>query len=151
MKKMKDNTSKQRKKQLEICLEKLSNRKQVIFGGDMNWIDPTSSNEENDGWMSLTSNWKDGWIEKYGVDYQKEHPGYTLDGVLNPMLANKCRNRLDRILLKSDHYNIKVKSIELIGTEPIDGLTYVKDMDNLIQVPVLPSQHFGLFAVLEMK
>ena len=44
----------------------------------------------------------------------------------------------------------RVVSIEMIGTQPIDGVTYVKEVKGKPnRLPVLPSDHFGLLLVVE--
>ncbi|ETO23243.1 hypothetical protein RFI_13942, partial [Reticulomyxa filosa] len=143
--------TKQRRRQLELSLETLSNRRHVMFGGDMNWVDPTAK-EENDGWMKLSPSWKDCWIEAHGQNYLQTNPGYTYDGVNNPMLGHRYRSRLDRILFKSEGSRLQLKTIDIIGTQPIPRLTYTKTYASGFQkqVPVLPSDHFGLFAVFKV-
>ncbi len=77
-------------------------------------------------------------------------PGYTYDGKQNAMLGpyNRLRKRLDRMLLRAPDW--RLSSIELVGTQAIPGLAHEKRYKRgARQLPVLPSDHFGLFATLQ--
>eukprot|EP01084_Bolivina_argentea_P240273 403704_1 len=147
----KDKFSKERKEQLKYSIEtldKLSNN--IIFGGDFNWCKP-SKNYENDGDIKrfLGNNWID--------CYNKLHPndnGYTYDAKTNGMLTGYLCNRLDRIVYKNNG-NLKLKSCQMIGREAIPNLNYVKTIkrkngDEQKILPVLPSDHYGLFATFDV-
>merc|ERR1712130_990047 len=86
-----------------------------------NWRNPTKT-KENDGDMAthLRSHWIDSWKQLHPNDQ-----GYTYDAKQNGMLLGYLRNRLDRILFK-DNGNLQLRSCEIIGTEAIPKLTYVK-------------------------
>lgn len=65
------------------------------------------------------------------------------------MLTNYLRARLDRIFVGEEAV---ISTIRLVGTEPIKDTTYVKTVGRQKQrkvLPVLPSDHFGLLAVIE--
>ena len=67
------------------------------------------------------------------------------------MLRGYLRKRLDRAFVKLKHFD--VKSIEMVGTQPIPGVTYHKTVSNrgkaeIIELPVVPSDHFGLLLTL---
>ena len=64
------------------------------------------------------------------------------------MLTNYLKNRLDRILFKTQDWT--VSHIEMVGTVAIPGVMYEKTLKSGIKtLPVLPSDHFGLYAVLQ--
>ena len=91
----------------------------------------------------LTGDFCDAWLEVHGAD----SPGFTYDGKDNAMLGNRLRSRPDRCLV---HGRLAVKSARRVGMEPIPGLTYrkqrtVKKVPTEVLLPVLPSDHFGLF------
>ncbi|KAK9908629.1 hypothetical protein WJX75_000659 [Coccomyxa subellipsoidea] len=108
----------------------------VIFAGDLNWLPA-------DGPLPLTDGWVDAWSELHS-----EEAGYTYDGKQNPMLTTKHRTRLDRVLAKLADW--KPGSIEIVGTEAIPGVTRtVKIRGMPKELPVLPSDHFGLFFTMQ--
>ncbi|CAI5479418.1 unnamed protein product [Closterium sp. Yama58-4] len=78
--------------------------------------------------------------------------GFTYDSRLNPMLAGgRLRLRLDRCLLRLHH--LRLCSPSLLGTHPIPGGSYskqrrVKGQPTMVDLPLLPSDHFGLLLVL---
>ena len=77
-------------------------------------------------------------------------PGLTYDGKRNPMLGpyNRLKSRLDRVYCKTCRY--KPNSIKLVGTQPLPGVTFTKSYKKgPTQLPVLPSDHFGLLATLK--
>ncbi len=81
----------------------------------------------------------DAWAE-----LRPDDAGYTYDGTKNPMLTTKHRTRLDRVLAKLKDW--KPGSIEMVGLEAIPGVTRaVKVRGVPKKLPVLPSDHFGLF------
>lgn len=117
----------------------------VIFGGDMNWDDKT------DGPPPLPSGWFDAWLQlRPGQD------GFTYDTKANGMLSGNrsLRKRLDRMFCQLRDF--EAVSIEMVGTEAIPDLTYskekkVKGQVQMIKLPVLPSDHFGLLLKLSRK
>ena len=77
-------------------------------------------------------------------------PGFTYDGKENPMLGpyNRLRNRLDRVLLRTQDW--QPSSIEMVGMAAIPGVTYERNYKRGNKIlPVLPSDHFGLYATLQ--
>lgn len=87
--------------------------------------------------------------------WEQLHPGdngYTYDGPRNPMLgpSNKLRSRLDRVMVRLADW--KVASIEMVGTKPIlesnqKAAVFRKETrKGFVEVPLLPSDHFGLYA-----
>ncbi|XP_048552816.1 uncharacterized protein LOC125533074 [Triticum urartu] len=119
----------------------------AIFCGDMNWDDKI------DGAFPLSEGWVDAWAElKPGED------GWTYDTEANAMLSKaskKLQLRLDRFVCKLPDF--KVQGIEMVGREPIPGVSCVKVdvirwkskkkaywMRRERTKPVLPSNHFGL-------
>lgn len=66
--------------------------------------------------------------------------------------GSRLQKRLDRVFCHLRDF--KVESIEMVGTQPIAGLTYekerkVKGQVQLTTLPVLPSDHFGLLLILK--
>ena len=117
----------------------------VIFGGDMNWDD------KKDGPPPLPSGWIDAWLHlRPGQD------GFTYDTKANRMLSGQrsLQKRLDRMFCQLQDF--EAVSIEMVGTEPISGVTYVKEKKvkgqvQMLNLPVLPSDHFGLLLKLRRK
>jgi hypothetical protein len=73
---------------------------------------------------------------------------------LNDMLRGYLQKRLDRAFVKLRDFD--VRSIEMVGKQPIPGVTYHKTVSNRgksqnIELPVLPSDHFGLLVTLRAK
>ena len=110
----------------------------VIFGGDMNW------DEEIDGDFPLQSVWKDAWIELRGGE-----EGWTFDTKSNPMLHGNypLQKRLDRFICKLEDYSMK--NVEMIGKKPIPGISYHNNKGK--QLPVLPSDHYGLILTISLN
>lgn len=117
----------------------------VIFGGDMNWDDT------RDGPPPLPSGWIDAWLHlRPGQD------GFTYDTKANRMLScnRSLQKRLDRMFCQLRDF--KLVSIAMVGTEPIPDLTYSKEKKvrgqvQMMELPVLPSDHFGLLLKLSRK
>jgi tyrosyl-DNA phosphodiesterase 2 len=130
--------TKERIAQANVSLEILGRYRNAILCGDMNW------NEKVDGPFPMPDGWIDAWVHlKPGED------GWTYDTKANGMLSanRKIQGRLDRFMCKLEDF--KIDGIELIGTEAIPGVMYVKEKKvcNLIrqiELPVFPSDHFGL-------
>ncbi|KAG0564166.1 hypothetical protein M758_8G084500 [Ceratodon purpureus] len=117
----------------------------VVFGGDMNWDD------KKDGPPPLPSDWFDAWLHlRPGQD------GFTYDTKANRMLSGQrsLQKRLDRLFCRLRDF--EAVSIEMVGTEAIPDLTYskekkVKGQVQVMKLPVLPSDHFGLLLKLCRK
>ncbi|KAB2026853.1 hypothetical protein ES319_D06G249500v1 [Gossypium barbadense] len=137
--------SKERVEQAKAAINILENNPNVIFGGDMNWDDKL------DGQFPLTDGWIDAWNE-----LRPAEDGWTYDTKSNQMLsANRTlRKRLDRFLCKLNGF--KVCAVEMIGVEPIPGLSYTKEKNvrkekKLLELPVLPSDHYGLLLTISSQ
>ncbi|MBA0778846.1 hypothetical protein Gotri_006661 [Gossypium trilobum] len=137
--------SKERVEQAKVAINILENNLNVIFGGDMNWDDKL------DGRFPLTDGWIDAWNE-----LRPAEDGWTYDTKSNQMLsANRTlRKRLDRFLCKLNGF--KVCAVEMIGVEPIPGLSYTKEKNvrkekKLLELPVLPSDHYGLLLTISSQ
>ncbi|KAF8720469.1 hypothetical protein HU200_023714 [Digitaria exilis] len=130
--------SKERVDQAKKSLEILGGCRNAILCGDLNWDD------KGDGPFPLQDGWIDAWVElKPGDD------GWTYDTKANGMLSGnrKLQKRMDRFLCKLEDF--KIDNIEMIGKEAIPGISYFKDKKvrkeiQTIQLPVFPSDHFGL-------
>ncbi|KQK04076.1 tyrosyl-DNA phosphodiesterase 2 [Brachypodium distachyon] len=130
--------SNERVAQAKESLKILGVHRNVIFCGDMNWDD------KGDGPFPLPEGWVDAWAElKPGED------GWTYDTKANAMLSgnSKLQKRLDRFVCKLADF--KVDSIAMIGKEAIPGISYLKvkkvrGVVRELELPVLPSDHFGL-------
>lgn len=130
--------SKERVVQANKSLEILGHCRNAILCGDMNWDD------KRDGPFPLQDGWIDAWVElKPGED------GWTYDTKANSMLSGnrKLQKRMDRFLCKLEDF--KIDNIEMIGKEAIPGISYFKEKKvrkecRKIELPVFPSDHFGL-------
>ena len=65
--------------------------------------------------------------------------------------GSRLRKRLDRLFCHLDDFQLQ--SIEMVGRNPIPGVTFQKEMKvkrqpQLVKLPVLPSDHFGLLLKL---
>lgn len=129
--------SQQRVVQMKEALNALKGHRNVVFGGDMNWDDKL------DGSPPLPAKWCDAWLT-----LRPNEEGLTYDSKENPMLTgSRLRKRVDRIFCCLEDYHLQ--SIEIVGTKPIPGLTFEKEMKSKkqskkVKLPVLPSDHFGL-------
>ncbi|CAI5524568.1 unnamed protein product [Closterium sp. Naga37s-1] len=118
-------------------------REDVVFCGDMNW------NDKRDGDVPMPQGWVDAWQHLH----PREQEGFTYDSRLNPMLAGgRLRLRLDRCWVRLQH--LRLHSLSLLGTHPIPGGSYskqrrVKGQPTMVDLPLLPSDHFGLLLVLK--
>ncbi|CAH8251980.1 unnamed protein product [Arabidopsis lyrata] len=137
--------SRERVEQAKEAIEILRPNTNVIFGGDMNWDDKL------DGKFPLADKWVDVWEVMKPGDL-----GFTYDTKANPMLSGNraLQKRLDRILCRLDDY--KLGGIEIVGKEAIPGLSYEKEKKvrgeiKKLELPVLPSDHFGLLLTLSLK
>ncbi|KAK1422590.1 hypothetical protein QVD17_17875 [Tagetes erecta] len=130
--------SKERVKQAREAVAFLKENPNVIFCGDMNWDDKL------DGEFPLPDGWVDVWTELNPKDV-----GWTYDTKSNPMLSanRKLQKRLDRFLISLCDF--KVECIQMVGTEAIPEVTYMKQTRGKeLELPVLPSDHFGLLLTM---
>lgn len=134
--------SKERVDQAKEALNFLKKNPNVIFCGDMNWDDKL------DGQVPLPDKWIDAWAElRPGED------GWTYDTKSNQMLTGNrsLRKRLDRFFCCL--HDFRVSKIEMIGTEAIPGVSYIKEKKvkgeiKKLELPVLPSDHYGLLLTI---
>lgn len=137
--------SKERVHEANEAISLLKKYPNAIFCGDMNW------SEKLDGEFPLAEGWIDAWTElKPGED------GYTYDTKANKMLSGNrsLRKRLDRFVCGLRDF--KVSQIEMIGMEAIPGLSYIKEKKvkteiKKLELPVYPSDHFGLVLTIVSK
>ncbi|KAG9439229.1 hypothetical protein H6P81_019394 [Aristolochia fimbriata] len=134
--------SKERVAQAKEALDLLKESPNVIFGGDMNW------DEMKDGPIPLRDEWVDAW-----ASLRPEENGWTYDTKANPMLSGNrnLQKRLDRFLCKLRDF--RISHIEMIGQEAIPGVSYIKEKKvrkevRKLQLPVLPSDHYGLLLTI---
>ncbi|KAF5763424.1 putative Zinc finger, RanBP2-type, endonuclease/exonuclease/phosphatase [Helianthus annuus] len=131
--------SKERVKQAQEAVAFLKVNPNVIFCGDMNWDDKL------DGEFPLPDGWIDAWTE-----LNPKEIGWTYDTKSNPMLSanRKLQKRLDRFLVGLRDF--KVECVEMVGTEAIPEVTYMKQKKGgkEVELPVLPSDHFGLLLTM---
>jgi tyrosyl-DNA phosphodiesterase 2 len=80
---------------------------------------------------------------------------YTYDGQRNPMLKNNLRRRFDRCVAvgRTPAQLPRTASAELLGTDPLPGLTWVKrnPYNGAVvngQTPTMVSDHYGFLAEL---
>ncbi|CAL1397594.1 unnamed protein product [Linum trigynum] len=137
--------SKERVVQANEAVNFLKENRNVIFAGDMNWDDKL------DGQFPLPSGWIDAWAELKAGDN-----GWTYDTKSNQMLTGNrtLQKRLDRVLCCLRDFS--VSSIEMVGKEAIPGLSYIKEKKvrqevKKLELPVFPSDHYGLLLTLSAK
>ncbi|RID48656.1 hypothetical protein BRARA_I05159 [Brassica rapa] len=137
--------SRERVEQANEAIEHLRANPNVVFGGDMNWDDKL------DGKFPLPDKWVDVWEVLKPGDL-----GFTYDTKANPMLSGNraLQKRLDRFFCRLDDYELG--GIEMVGKEALPGLSYVKEKRvrgdvKKLELPVLPSDHFGLLLTLLPK
>jgi len=135
--------SKERVAQAKESIGILEDFPNVIFCGDMNWDDKL------DGAFPLNDGWVDAWME-----LRAGENGWTYDTKSNQMLSGNrtLQKRLDRFLCSLRDF--KINSIEMIGDEAIPGLFYCKEKKvrkevKKLQLPVLPSDHYGLLLTIQ--
>ncbi|KAJ7946305.1 tyrosyl-DNA phosphodiesterase 2 [Quillaja saponaria] len=134
--------SKERVEQAKEAINSLKKNPNVIFGGDMNWDDKL------DGQFPLEDEWVDAWAQ-----LRPAENGWTYDTKSNQMLSGNrtLQKWLDRFLCHL--HDFKISGIEMIGMDPIQGLSYSKEKKvrketkNLV-LPVLPSDHYGLLLTI---
>jgi len=131
----------------------------AIFCGDLNWDDePTRAKATDKPLLSILGN---NWIDAWKTTHAQKDTGYTYDSRLNPMLTGHLRRRFDRFLIFFNHahkFQGTVMSSSLIGTESIPGITWQKVSRRYYnkpittkELPLLPSDHYGLTAHLIFK
>lgn len=137
--------SKERVDQAKEALDLLKSHPNVIFCGDMNWDDKL------DGQFPLPENWVDPWVE-----LRTGENGWTYDTKSNKMLTGNrtLQKRLDRFVCNLQDF--KINEIEMIGMEAIPGLVYCKDKKvkneiRKLELPVLPSDHYGLLLKISSR
>jgi endonuclease/exonuclease/phosphatase family metal-dependent hydrolase len=106
--------------QIGMIQQRLAKHERVVWCGDFNFTPDTPEQEALDG------GWTDAWTSL------RSEPGFTVDTEINTMRyqlkQRLTQKRIDRVLTRG----ITPRSIELIGTAPIDlDGTFVSD-------------HFGL-------
>ena len=127
----------QRELQLKETLQVLSPYDNVCVMGDMNI---KSGRTEVDGVVVLPSSWIDTWLSLPG---NTDSNGYTCGQSKNPFVAlqrsGKAGNleaRCDRVFCKLSDF--QVKEMRILG-------------DKLTKSKIVPSDHYGLFTVIEQS
>lgn len=123
-----------REEQLKESIEIISAYENVCVMGDLNIEDKV------DGDIILPSPWIDAWLSIPG---NTDNNGYTWDRSKTPFTsvikksvnATRYQARLDRVLCKLSDF--KVKEMRIVG-------------DKMTKSGILPSDHFGLFIVIEL-
>eukprot|EP00850_Spirogloea_muscicola_P024955 SM001842S04066 [mRNA] locus=s1842:83:1717:- [translate_table: standard] len=128
--------SAERVAQAKEAFRLLGDARNMVFCGDMNWSD------DLDGPPPLPPGWLDAWCK-----LRPGEAGHTYDSKTNPMLTGRLRKRLDRVFCRLADYELE--SIEMVGQEAIEGAVFekertVKRVRAVVQLPVLPSDHYGL-------
>ena len=124
--------------QAKESLNDLKKFPNVVFCGDLNWI------EDSDGPFPLLDGWIDPWTK-----LRPQENGWTYDTEFNLMLcaSKPAQARLDRFVCNLCDF--KLGAIDMIGTEAIPRLSFLKErrVGNRIHKLVLsvwPSDHYGL-------
>ena len=123
-----------REEQLKESIKIISAYDNVCVMGDLNIEDKV------DGDIILPSPWIDAWLSIPG---NTDNNGYTWDRSKTPFTsvvkksvnATSYQARLDRVLCKLSDF--KVKEMRIVG-------------DKMTKSGILPSDHFGLFIVIEL-
>ena len=123
-----------REEQLKESIKIISAYENVCVMGDLNIEDKV------DGDIILPSPWIDAWLSIPG---NTDNNGYTWDRSKTPFTsvikksvnATSYQARLDRVLCKLSDF--KVKEMRIVG-------------DKMTKSGILPSDHFGLFIVIEL-
>ena len=124
-----------RELQLKESLKLLSPYENVCVMGDLNIEDKV------DGDIVLPSSWIDAWLSLPG---NTDNNGLTWDRSKTPFAsvikrtvnATSYKARLDRVLCRLSDF--KVKEMKVVG-------------DKLTKSGILPSDHFGVFTVIELS
>lgn len=134
--------SKERVEQAKEAINFLKKSQNVVFGGDMNWDDKL------DGQFPLNDGWTDAWAE-----LRPGENGWTYDTKSNLMLSGNrtLQKRLDRFVCHL--HDFKISGIEMIGKDAIPGVSYCKEKKvrkeiKTLELPVLPSDHYGLLLTI---
>lgn len=134
--------SKERVEQAKEAIKLLQKNPNVIFCGDMNWDDKL------DGQFPYPDGWVDAWTE-----LRPGENGWTYDTKSNQMLSGNrtLQKRLDRFICNLRDF--KITKIDMIGKEAIPGLSYCKEKKvrkeiKKLELPVLPSDHYGLLLTI---
>jgi tyrosyl-DNA phosphodiesterase 2 len=105
----------------------------------MNW------SEDREGPPPLPPGWQDAWLALHAGE-----PGFSYDAKNNAMLAhNSPRLRLDRVFAKL--HDFRPARMAIVGTEPLPGVTHTHTFrsGSSKELPVLPSDHFGLLLTMD--
>ncbi|KAJ9169121.1 hypothetical protein P3X46_020583 [Hevea brasiliensis] len=134
--------SKERVDQAKEAINLLMKNANVIFGGDMNWDDKL------DGHFPLPDGWIDAWAE-----LRPGENGWTYDTKSNQMLSGNrtLQKRLDRFICNL--HDFRISRIDMIGMEAIPGLSHIKEKKvrkevKMLELPVFPSDHYGLLLTI---
>ncbi|XP_031284163.1 uncharacterized protein LOC116142892 isoform X2 [Pistacia vera] len=137
--------SKERVEQAREAINLLEKNQNVIFCGDMNWDDKL------DGRFPFPEGWVDAWTE-----LRPGENGWTYDTKSNQMLSGNrtLQKRLDRFICNLRDF--KISRIDMIGTEAIPCLSYCKEKKvkkeiKKLELPVLPSDHYGLLLTISSQ
>eukprot|EP00850_Spirogloea_muscicola_P023973 SM000414S15657 [mRNA] locus=s414:17200:28773:- [translate_table: standard] len=135
--------SAERVAQAKEAFRLLGDARNMVFCGDMNWSD------DLDGPPPLPPGWLDAWCK-----LRPGEAGHTYDSKTNPMLTGRLRKRLDRVFCRLADYELE--TIETVGQEAIEGAVFekertVKRVRALVQLPVLPSDHYGLLVRIRKR
>lgn len=122
----------QREQQLKESFPIISSYDNVCIMGDLN------INENIDGEVVLPPAWFDAWLS---IPRNSNENGFTYDRLKISILkgppavnATSYKGRLDRVFCKM--FDFKVKEMRIVG-------------DEVTRTGTLPSDHFGLFTVVE--
>ncbi|KAF2320097.1 hypothetical protein GH714_023432 [Hevea brasiliensis] len=137
--------SKERVDQAKEAINVLMKNANVIFGGDMNW------DNKLDGHFPSPDGWIDAWAELIpGED------GWTYDTKSNQMLSGNrtLQKRLDRFICNL--HDFRISKIDMIGTEAMPGLSHIKEKKvrkevKMLELPVFPSDHYGLLLTISAQ
>lgn len=145
--------------QLGICNDTLNQYQNSILCGDFNFCSHSNYNGrgplENESLLRIMPEYIDLWPQLH-----PDRMGFTFDSAANPMIGKEERMRYDRIVYRSTPGSSRATVVwrpvkmELIGDTPIkrqDGSTVMVDHKHTenLKVPLLPSDHFGLYAEFE--
>lgn len=123
--------TKLREEHLRESVKILSTYENVCVMGDMNL------ERQFDGDVILPGPWTDAWL---AIPGHSETNGYTWDQSKNTYIIKErestLKDRLDRVFCKLSDF--KVKEIRVVD-------------DKMIKSEVLPSDHFGIFTILELS
>jgi hypothetical protein len=147
---------KERRKQLieagEVMLQHARSKglALAVLMGDTNWKD--NKDNSNAAEVAIPE-----WTDAFIAAGSPEDCRYTYDGKASAMMGHYFRNRFDRIFYwinpdQASTRGIKLDTISFLGTSPIPGEYLEKTVNRKNkppeqkQMPLLPSDHFGLCA-----